>query len=136
MPDLNPHLFVYGSLMSAARHPMGERLAREARLLGPASIQGRLYRISWYPGLVDSDAPHERVHGEVYGLDRPAQSIEWLDAYEGLEPRTTRGGEYERVARPVLLASGAEITAWVYLYRADVAGLQALADGRWVPETR
>ena len=78
----------------------------------------------------------ERVHGEVYGLDRPAHSIEWLDAYEGLEPRTTKGSEYERVARPVRLASGAEITAWVYLYRADVAGLQALADGRWVPETR
>ena len=31
---MNPHLFVYGSLMSTARHPMGERLRAEARLIG------------------------------------------------------------------------------------------------------
>ena len=30
------------------------------------------------------------------------------------------------------LASGKEITAWVYLYRGDVAGLSALPGGRWV----
>ena len=131
-----PHLFVYGSLMSTAVHPMGQRLAREARLVGRASIQGRLYRISWYPGLVESAAPDGWVHGEVYELDNPGPSLAWLDAYEGLEPGTTRGRAYERVARPVRLDAGGEIAAWVYLYREDVAGLPAVADGRWVPEAR
>ena len=42
--SMNPHLFVYGSLMSAAAHAMGERLRREARLVGEATIQGRLHR--------------------------------------------------------------------------------------------
>jgi hypothetical protein len=36
------HLFVYGSLLSAIGHPMGERLRREATLVGSASVSGRL----------------------------------------------------------------------------------------------
>ena len=54
---MNPHLFVYGTLLSTAGHPMGVRLRREARLIGAASIQGRLYRVSWYPGLVEAATP-------------------------------------------------------------------------------
>jgi gamma-glutamylcyclotransferase (GGCT)/AIG2-like uncharacterized protein YtfP len=131
---MNPNLFVYGSLMSTAGHPMGERLAREAKLVGNASIQGRLYRISWYPGAVEGGAAQERVHGEVYALDDPVQALAWLDAYEGLTPGTP--GEYERVERPVRLASGDDMIAWVYLCRSDVAGLQAVLDGRWVPQAR
>ena len=42
---------------------MGERLRREARLVGEATIPGRLYKISWYPGVVASPEPGERVHG-------------------------------------------------------------------------
>ena len=41
--------------------------------------------------------------------------------------------EYERVERPVRLASGEELTAWVYLYRKDVRGLPSRSpDGRWL----
>jgi len=133
---MTPNLFVYGSLMSTAGHPMGERLARAARLLGAATIQGRLYQISWYPGVVDSGSPHERVHGEVYALDDPSRALEWLDAYEGLAPGSPNENEYERVERPVRLVGGADLTAWVYLYRKEVAGLRAVADGRWRPQPR
>jgi gamma-glutamylcyclotransferase (GGCT)/AIG2-like uncharacterized protein YtfP len=44
---MEPHLFVYGTLMSTASGAFGkamrERLQREAQLVGPAAIQGRLY---------------------------------------------------------------------------------------------
>jgi gamma-glutamylcyclotransferase (GGCT)/AIG2-like uncharacterized protein YtfP len=129
---MNPHLFVYGSLMSSAGHPMGERLRREAQMIGEATIQGRLYKISWYPGLVASHEPGERVHGEVYALEDPGRALAWLDAYEGLEPGNPDFGEYQRLERPARLASGEEITAWAYLYRGDVAGLCAIPSGRWV----
>jgi gamma-glutamylcyclotransferase (GGCT)/AIG2-like uncharacterized protein YtfP len=129
---MNPHLFVYGSLMSSAGHPMGERLRREARLVGQAAILGRLYRIGWYPGVVASRDPGERVHGEVYVLDDPGRALEWLDDYEGIVPGNPDPSEYERIERPVRLASGEEIVAWVYLYRGDVAKLSEIADGRWV----
>ena len=72
---MNPNLFVYGSLMSSSHHPMGDRLRREARLLGDATIEGSLYRISWYPGLVAGGQSGERVHGEVYALATPARAL-------------------------------------------------------------
>jgi gamma-glutamylcyclotransferase (GGCT)/AIG2-like uncharacterized protein YtfP len=129
---MNPRLFVYGSLMSSASHAMGERLRREARLVGDATIAAKLYKISWYPGAVASSDATERVHGEVYALAQPSRALAWLDRYEGIPPGQTRSAEYERLERPARLASGEEIAAWVYLYRGDVAGLPVVPDGRWV----
>lgn len=128
---MNPNLFVYGSLLSAVGHPMGERLRREARLIGPGTMQGLLYRVSWYPAVVDADRPGQLVRGEVYALNDPAAALQWLDAYESVAPQTT--DEYRRVERPVRLATGGEITAWVYLYQRDVAYLTTVPDGRWLP---
>jgi gamma-glutamylcyclotransferase (GGCT)/AIG2-like uncharacterized protein YtfP len=128
---MNPHLFVYGTLVSSAGHPNGARLAGEARLVGAASIPGRLYRVGWYPGLVEGDAAGGRVHGEIYALADPAISLVWLDAYESIVPGDEASSEYIRVERTVQLAAGGDITAWVYLYQRDVAGLELVAGGRW-----
>jgi len=129
---MNPHLFVYGSLLSAVGHPTGQRLRGEARLVGAASIPGRLYRVSWYPGLAQAAADSGYVHGEVYALTDPTRTLAWLDDYESIVPGNEADNEYIRVERPVQLASGQEILAWVYLYQRDVAGLELVADGRWV----
>jgi gamma-glutamylcyclotransferase (GGCT)/AIG2-like uncharacterized protein YtfP len=128
---MNPNLFVYGSLLSAIGHPSGERLRSEASLLGAASMPGRLYRVGWYPGLVEAAAGASRVHGEVYALADPAGSLAWLDEYESIVPGREAGNEYVRAERAVRLASGQDITAWVYLYQWDVTGQQRLEDGRW-----
>lgn len=133
---MNPHLFVYGSLMSTAGHAMGARLRAEARLLGAATIAGRLYRVSWYPGAVESADPTQQVHGEVYALGDPARSLAWLDEYEGIVPDDGEGGEYRRLERRVRLAAGEELAAWVYLLQKDTAGLPPVLDGRWVPDPR
>ena len=132
---MNSNLFVYGSLMSGARHPMGEKLRGEARLVGAATLQGRLYAISWYPGAVAADDPAEHVHGEVYALDDAVRALAWLDAYEGIVPGGGQG-EYERTERLVRLAAGQEIGAWAYLYRKDPSNLTHIPDGRWVPRSR
>jgi len=127
---MNPNLFVYGTLISTADHPMGAKLAREGRLIGPASIQGRLYRIAWYPGAVDTPVARERVYGELYALANPTASFAWLDAYEGLSGGP-HASEYVRVERIARLFGGAELAAWVYLYQADPDPLKLIADGRW-----
>lgn len=129
---MNPHLFVYGTLLPAAGHRNGVRLQREARLIGTASIPGRLYRIKHYPGLIEGNDPQELVHGEVHALNNPVRALTWLDAYEGIVPGAHDQNEYERAERPVRLASGEQLTVWVYLYRKDVAGFCLIADGSWV----
>jgi gamma-glutamylcyclotransferase (GGCT)/AIG2-like uncharacterized protein YtfP len=132
---MESHLFVYGTLMSTATGALGigmrERLQREALLLGPAATQGRLYDLGRYPALVDSDNPADLVHGEVFELQEPSKSFAWLDKYEGIVPGQHGHNEYQRVERPVRLARGEEITAWVYLYRKSVVRAPRIAAGRW-----
>ncbi len=125
-------IFVYGSLLSAIAHPMGERLRREAALVGAATISGRLFRVSWYPA-VRLD-PTGTVHGEVYRLTDPAGTLAWLDEYEGIVPGPTgvaESDEYERRTVAVRLATGDAVDAWVYLYRRPVDGLNEVPSGRW-----
>jgi gamma-glutamylcyclotransferase (GGCT)/AIG2-like uncharacterized protein YtfP len=129
---MNPNLFVYGTLLSGAGHPKGAQLAREARLLGAATIRGcRLFSLGRYPGLVEAAAADGLVHGEVFALNRPAASLEWLDAYEGIAPGSAEN-QYERTERDVQLAAGETVKAWVYLYRKAVPAQGAIASGRWL----
>ena len=109
---------------------MGARLGREARLMGEASIEGRLYSLGRYPGLVEVADRESRVQGEVYVLNSPTFSLAWLDAYERISPDKAHN-DYERCERQVQLVSGQDLTVWVYLYRASVRGLPAVPDGRW-----
>lgn len=127
-------LFVYGSLTTAAPHPMGERLRAEASQIGPATILGRLYKISWYPAMVASTDPHDVVHGEVYRLNSPEQSLDWLDQYEGIKAGSSRPhatDEYTREQRTVTLADGTTLRAQVYLYARSVEGKNRILSGRW-----
>ncbi|MCL4766872.1 MAG: gamma-glutamylcyclotransferase [Hyphomicrobiaceae bacterium] len=126
------HLFVYGTLLSGARNPMGVRLGREGRLVGPAAIKGRLYDLGRYPALVEAGPDDREVHGEVYALTSPEASLRWLDAYEGIVPGREGSCDYERVERTLRLAAGGELAAWVYLYRASVHGRRAIDSGRWL----
>jgi gamma-glutamylcyclotransferase (GGCT)/AIG2-like uncharacterized protein YtfP len=130
---MNPHLFVYGTLLSCVGHPMGKRLQREASLIGAASIQGRLYSLGRYPGLVESADAGDIVNGEAYALNSPASALEWLDAYEGIRPGKGEDDPYERVERPIRLDSGATLTAWVYLYRKSVRARPPIPGGHWIP---
>src|SRR5262245_43804084 len=129
---MNAHLFVYGTLLASAGHPMGARLRGEAHLLGPASMQGRLYSLGRYPGLVEADDRTCRVHGEVYALDAPVEALQWLDAYEGIVRDRPGLGAYERVERPVRMDWGAMVDAWVYLYLRSVRALPEVEGGRWI----
>jgi gamma-glutamylcyclotransferase (GGCT)/AIG2-like uncharacterized protein YtfP len=127
-------LFVYGSLVTAHAHPQGHRLRAEALLLGPAEIAGRLYRVSWYPGLRPPGDPADTVHGEVYQLNDPARSLAWLDEYEGITQGGSSGAPpdvYARVERDVTMADGSTRRALVYLYLVDLPADARIPDGRW-----
>ena len=117
-------LFVYGTLRKGARHPLAHGLARVARHEGRASCAGCLYVIEdAYPGLVD--APDDsRVVGDLFVLDDPEAAFARLDAYEG--------DEYQREQRNVTREDGSRVTAWVYVYRAEVALWPRLASGDWL----
>ena len=134
--DETRHLFVYGTLMPTDTGALGRtqraRLQRESRSLGAATLRGaRLYNLGRYPGLVESGAESDVVHGEVLLLANPARSFSWLDAYEGVIHGKPDASDYARFERTVRLTRGAELTAWVYVFLKDVAHRRAIANGRW-----
>ena len=129
------YLFVYGTLMRDAAGALGaaqrDRLARESRSLGAAAMAGaELYDLGRYPGLVESADPSLVVHGEVVELVSPPRTLVWLDAYEGIAADDQ--SEYARQARPVRLAGGQTVEAWVYLLRREAPGHARIRGGRWI----
>jgi gamma-glutamylcyclotransferase (GGCT)/AIG2-like uncharacterized protein YtfP len=110
---------------------MGDRLRRDASLVGEATMPGRLHSLGRYPGLVETPGAESVVHGEVYALTTPAVTLMWLDAYEGIVAHRPDESPYARVARPVRLASGETLTAWVYVYLGSVRTRPEIPGGRW-----
>jgi gamma-glutamylcyclotransferase (GGCT)/AIG2-like uncharacterized protein YtfP len=131
------YLFVYGTLMRGAVGALGaaqrDRLVRESRSFGPATIAGaELYDLGRYPGLVASPDASLVVHGEAVELLSPARTLVWLDAYEGITAGDNDEGEYARQARPVRLVNGQTVEAWVYLLRRKAPGHARIRSGRWL----
>lgn len=129
MSDL---LFVYGTLMRAAAHPMHPVLAQSSTFLGEAHFNGRLYLVAHYPGAVASTAADERVHGEAYRLKNAAELLAVLDDYEACAPSSPQPHEYARRLCRVTLADDAHADAWIYLYNHPVDGLPRIRSGRFL----
>ena len=84
-----------------------------------ARVQGDLYDLGAYPGLVISDQPGHTVIGEVYSLNASQAARTWrlLDEYEGCADTDPGPHEYDRRLVRVALDDGQELEAWAYVLR-------------------
>lgn len=132
-------LFIYGTLLGSAQHPMGALLRQSGRLIGTGSIQARLYIIddpdapgeNFYPGAVPSADPADRVYGELHEVHDP-EVFTAFDQFEACAPGCTE--PYEFLRRPVLVAMEEGEALWgrAYLYTWDVSAAQHVPEGRYV----
>ncbi len=116
-------VFVYGTLQRG--RALHKHLAGQL-FVGAAKTQHlyRLYRIDWYPGLVEhrSSGQGQAIHGEVWDVGESALKI--LDEVEEVD-----AGLYER--RPIQLQEPFEQSDVVaYFYLGDVEGCSENGD-RW-----
>jgi gamma-glutamylcyclotransferase (GGCT)/AIG2-like uncharacterized protein YtfP len=121
---MTERVFVYGTLRTGASNAW--RMAG-SRLLGPGTVRGRLYRVAWYPALV-LDPRAGEVRGELH--DVPCAMLPGLDRFEGVSA-AGEGSEYRRIRARVTLPGGSEVEAWVWEWRAPMAGLPEISDGEW-----
>ncbi len=82
--------------------------------LGTASIQGTLYDLGEYPGLVLKGK--RRVEGLLFSLPEDPEALEKLDAYEEFHPKRPKDSLFIREKQFVTLANGERQRHWVYLY--------------------
>ncbi|MDB5228695.1 MAG: ytfP [Bacteroidota bacterium] len=111
MPE---YLFTYGTLRLNQSHPIAEFLSERAALVGLATLpKAKLYKIDWYPALIETNNEADEVVGDVFRLDEPG-ALAKIDEYEGIgvgEPPY----EYRR-AKVKIQTEDAEIESWVYFY--------------------
>jgi gamma-glutamylcyclotransferase (GGCT)/AIG2-like uncharacterized protein YtfP len=124
-------IFVYGTLRGDLSHEMSLALAQRASLLGEGTVQGQLFSLGAYPGLVLSDRLHDVVKGEVYEIapDRIEGTLALLDEYEGLGPSEPEPHEYRREAVPVTISGAETIEAWAYVLNQPTQGLPQIPSG-------
>lgn len=115
-------IFVYGTLLDKNYNEPARVFHEITREIGPAQIQGKLYKISWYPGVQLSDDPADQVQGALFELSDPVNNLTFLDQYEG--------SEYNRSIETVQTSSGPQ-EAWVYLYKEDVEDAQLIPSGKF-----
>jgi gamma-glutamylcyclotransferase (GGCT)/AIG2-like uncharacterized protein YtfP len=125
------YLFVYGTLMRSSWHKMSRLLAQNTEFVGEATLQGRLYLIEDYPGVVPSNDPSELVYGEVYRLRHPTSVLAELDRYETCGPGFSEPTEYQREVRMVQLVAGGTLEAHVYVYNWPVLESHRIMTGRF-----
>lgn len=116
-------VFVYGTLQRG--RVLHEHLATH-RFVGEAKTcpEYRLYRIGWYPGLIEASSAEEglAIHGEVWDVDDGG--LRSLDEVEDVD-----SGLYER--RPIRLQAPFDQTEVIaYFYLGDVEGCSDNGD-RW-----
>src|SRR5258706_5977232 len=120
------HLFVYGTPRRGRDNEFGAMLARAARFVGTGKVQGEIYLVAHYPGLILGG--RDWVVGDVFDLD--GETLRALDEYEGSEQF------FRRVEAPVLLDSGEWIQAHVYTYTGDTHGMERIESGNWLSASR
>lgn len=123
------HLFVYGTLLAGIPSSMGKFLRRRATLVGKATVPGTLYDLGLYPGYVAQG--NGIVTGELYRLGeaRAAETMELLDAYEGVTGAPE--DEYARAKVKAKVNDGGSFAATTYVYTKDTAGKAVVPQGNY-----
>lgn len=140
MTEYPEFLFVYGTLLAASRHPMGDLLRDHAQIYGEGSINARLYLIeeededgrNIFPGAVPSDHPDDNVYGVVYQINREHEKLfAAFDDFEACSPNWPQPYEFLLRSINVTMATGALISASSYLYTWDTSRATLIPSGRY-----
>ncbi len=130
MHTISDLLFVYGTLRKGNANKMAEYLHSHAEFLGDGWFKGRMYLISYYPGVVTSDDNNERVYGEIYRLYEVQAALTMLDAYEECNAKHAQLAEYKRVSANIDSVDGNVFeSAWIYLYQWSTADKIMIREG-------
>jgi gamma-glutamylcyclotransferase (GGCT)/AIG2-like uncharacterized protein YtfP len=119
------HIALYGSLRRGESAYASLHLERLLRYRGPCRLEGLLYDLGDYPGLVPGSGA---VHGELFEI-AATHALDILDAFEECDPRNPHAGLYRRKA--VTLIAPRQ-RAFVYLYNRPVEEAARIESGDWV----
>ena len=111
---------------------MGQYLYSRAKLIGTGYIQGKLYDLGQYPGLIHSPDAVDKVSGEIYELCDTKPILSRIDEYEGCSHKDPKPHLYRRESVLVNLQSEQSIMAWTYFYQGNYRVYKYIRSGDYV----
>ena len=127
----NNKLFVYGSLMSGVATPIATYLKSNSTFVGEALLEGQLYDLGKYPGIVPVSNCGQWVKGHIFELSNAKKMLPILDRYEGTTQEFEQPTEYVRVETEALFQQQ-PIRCWVYQYNYPTQDLQLIPSGDYL----
>lgn len=122
------HIVVYGSLRVGQT---SERLMKSCEYVGCDRIDGALYTVGWYPGVVADAEDDEGVVVDVFKLPEGemerALLFATLDQYEGFE----EGNPDSLFTREVTTTREGRLPAYVYYFNRPVKDYPRIKGGNW-----
>jgi gamma-glutamylcyclotransferase (GGCT)/AIG2-like uncharacterized protein YtfP len=115
----------YGTLMRDQGVQQAIKAATKLRHMGTCSIDGKLYDLGAYPGMVEGKGT---VLGELYDV-LDASVLIPLDRYEEFDPQNPSGSLFIR--RRIRLKDP-KVDSWVYFFNGSVRGKKRIQGGDWI----
>lgn len=124
-------LFAYGTLLPGLAPSVIADVVNTLRVVGPASVPGRLYDLGEYPGCALDAECGRSIHGILLEMSDLAV-LERLDWYEGYAAHDDAGDSlFARTTCDATLADGRVVRAWIYVYGRDLSGARLIEGGRY-----
>jgi len=132
MPEASPpadarYVFVYGTLRRGGRLDINLQVPTP-RYVGMGEVQGMLYHIDWYPGLMLGGDEAITVVGEVYEISPELEAV--LDSIEQVE--SGPDSEYFKRELPVDVEGRAYPCLVYEINPQRVRGKQRIGHGDWI----
>lgn len=105
---------MYGTLRRNHTPPEMGAVMRSLEWIGTGSAAGQLYDLGDYPGAEFDPASRNEVQGEIYKLPADGKALEKLDKYEEFWPERRNSSLFIRIAVPVRVKNGRQLTCWAY----------------------
>ena len=122
--EASRHVFVYGTLRRGERNDIA-RYRPLPLFVGHASVEGRLYDLGVYPGIVLGESGC--VVGEVYRITAEVEAA--LDILE--EVKADGSGEYRKKDVPVVVAEQTLCCLVYEIHPERLVGRHLIASGNW-----
>ena len=122
---MSDHLFVYGTLLpDRAPYEIAD-IVKDFKRLGRGTIQGKLYNLGAYPGVVLDTRSKERIEGDIFVLPPSPEALACLDEYEEYRPNDPERSLFTRQRVQVTFQNGSRLLCWIYVYNKNHRGRAA-----------
>ena len=120
------HIFFYGTLMRGFWLRHCSNIESFLRFSGRGSVQGVLYDLGSYPGMI---AGQGTVAGELYEMLQIELLLPQIDAIEGCYPNSPTESTYLRRRVCVRRSGEVGVSAWTYIFNGTLGKANRILSG-------